>query len=136
MTDTHSPDRAQVETPAVGHETTDADIGGVYLFGLGLMVTLVIVSLVVWMMLAVFTGMEARRAVRQYPLASGQQDRVPPAPRLQINPREDLRELRAREDAVLNSYGWVDKNAGVVRIPIGEAMKLTVERGLPVRGKP
>ena len=136
MTDTHSPDRAQVETPAVGHETTDADIGGIYLFALGLMVTLVIVYLVVWMLFAFFTGAEARRAVRQYPLAAGQQDRMPPPPRLQINPREDLRELRAREDAVLNSYGWVDKNASVARIPIGEAMKLTVQRGLPVRKKP
>ena len=31
---------------------------------------------------------------------------------------------------MLDSYGWVDKDAGVVRIPIEEAMKLTVERGL------
>ena len=34
---------------------------------------------------------------------------------------------------MLDSYGWVDKNAGVVRIPIDEAMKLTLERGLPAR---
>ena len=38
-----------------------------------------------------------------------------------------------REDAVLNGYGWVNKEAGVVRIPIAEAMRLTVERGLPSR---
>jgi hypothetical protein len=53
---------------------------------------------------------------------------------LQIAPREDLREVRAREDALLNGYQWVDKAAGVVRIPIADAMRLTVERGLPVRG--
>ena len=58
---------------------------------------------------------------------------MPPEPRLQTNPREDLRELRAKEDELLGSYGWVDKNAGVVRIPIEDAMKLTVERGLPAR---
>jgi len=34
---------------------------------------------------------------------------------------------------VLTSYGWVDKNAGVVRIPIDEAMKIVVKQGLPVR---
>jgi hypothetical protein len=34
---------------------------------------------------------------------------------------------------VLNSYGWVDKNAGIARIPIREAMKLTVQQGLPTR---
>ena len=34
---------------------------------------------------------------------------------------------------MLNGYSWVDRNAGVVRIPIDEAMKLTVQRGLPAR---
>jgi topoisomerase IA-like protein len=32
---------------------------------------------------------------------------------------------------VLESYGWVDKDKGVVRIPIEEAMRLIAERGLP-----
>jgi hypothetical protein len=68
-----------------------------------------------------------------YPLAVGEGNRLPPEPRLQTNPREDLRDLRAKEDAILESYGWVDRNAGVVRIPIDEAMKLTVQRGLPSR---
>jgi hypothetical protein len=60
---------------------------------------------------------------------------VPPEPRLQEHPREDLSELRAREDEILSSYGWVDRNAGVVRIPIDAAMKLTLERGLPARAE-
>ena len=67
------------------------------------------------------------------PLAADQQTRLPPEPRLQTNPREDLRLLREQEDAILKSYGWVDRPAGVVRIPIEEAMKLTVQRGLPAR---
>ena len=58
---------------------------------------------------------------------------MPPEPRLQTNPRDDLRDLRMHEDQVLTSYGWVDKNAGVVRIPIDEAMKIVVKQGLPVR---
>jgi hypothetical protein len=44
-----------------------------------------------------------------------------------------MRELRDREDELLTSYGWVDRNAGVVRIPIEEAMKIVVQRGLPAR---
>jgi hypothetical protein len=68
-----------------------------------------------------------------YPLAVGQGDRLPPEPRLQANPRQDLKELRDAEEARLKSYGWVDRNAGVVRIPIDEAMKLTLQRGLPAR---
>ena len=61
--------------------------------------------------------------------------RLPPEPRLQTNPRQDLSDLRAREDQLLNSYGWVDKNTGVVRIPIERAMQLIVERGLPTRSE-
>ncbi len=42
-----------------------------------------------------------------------------------------LQEAAARER--LQSYGWVDQNAGVARMPIDAAMKLVAERGLPVR---
>jgi len=41
--------------------------------------------------------------------------------------------MRDEEDRVLNSYGWVDANGGVVHIPIEQAMKLTLEQGLPAR---
>ena len=57
-----------------------------------------------------------------------------PEPRLQVAPREDLQALRAREEAELNSYAWIDKTAGVVRLPISRAMDLLLDRGLPVRG--
>ena len=51
--------------------------------------------------------------------------------------RRTCADLRAHEDELLDTYGWVDKNAGVVRIPIDEAMKLTLQRGLPARqGEP
>ena len=73
---------------------------------------------------AVAAGISARR---------GSGRRVPPEPRLQTNPREDLRELRAQRRRAAHQYGWVDRNAGIVRIPIDEAMKLTLERGLPAR---
>lgn len=43
---------------------------------------------------------------------------------------QDLRELRAREDAELNSYGYRDREKGVVRIPIRQAMELVIrEKG-------
>jgi hypothetical protein len=85
-----------------------------------------------WILFRYFDAREAQRVVPMYPLAA-QENRVPPGPRLQTNPREDMRELRAREEEILTSYGWVDKNAGIARIPIEEAMKLVLERGLPAR---
>jgi len=47
--------------------------------------------------------------------------------------REELRDLRAKQEGLLNGYGWVNKEGGVARIPIDEAMRMVVEKGLPVR---
>jgi hypothetical protein len=58
-------------------------------------------------------------------------DRVPPEPRLQAEPALDLEELQAREALILESYGWVDREAGVARIPLSRAVALLVERGWP-----
>jgi len=38
----------------------------------------------------------------------------------------ELREVRAAEQAQLTKYQWVDKNAGVVRIPLERAKELTL----------
>jgi hypothetical protein len=38
-----------------------------------------------------------------------------------------LAELRAKEKAASTTYGWVDQASGVVRIPIDEAVKLTIK---------
>ncbi len=37
---------------------------------------------------------------------------------------DDLRDLRAREDGQLGSYGYVNKDAGIVRLPVSRAMEL------------
>jgi hypothetical protein len=54
-------------------------------------------------------------------------------PHLQLSPAEDLEQFRAREEAELNTYGWIDRTAGVVRVPIERAMELVLQRGLPTR---
>jgi hypothetical protein len=54
-----------------------------------------------------------------------------PPPRLQSAPRGDLKALRAREELLLNGYGWVDRKAKIVHIPVDRAMDLLVQRGLP-----
>ena len=55
---------------------------------------------------------------------------LPPEPRLQVTPKDDLVRLRAGEDATLGSYGWVDRSRGIVHIPIDEAMRRTAEQGI------
>jgi hypothetical protein len=41
--------------------------------------------------------------------------------------------FRAQEEEILNSYGWVDQQAGVAHIPIEQAIEILAARGLPVR---
>jgi|ERR1051326_1169779 hypothetical protein len=54
-----------------------------------------------------------------------------PQPQLQVDPAQDLERFRQSEKQILDSYGWVDRQKGIVRIPIDEAMKLALARGLP-----
>src|SRR5437899_11506286 len=39
---------------------------------------------------------------------------------------ENRKTSREDADKALNTYAWIDKNKGVVRIPIGRAMELTI----------
>jgi hypothetical protein len=56
-----------------------------------------------------------------------------PTPRLQIDDGDqDIAEMHAREDLLLNYYSWVDRSSGKVRIPIARAMQIIAEHGLPV----
>ena len=59
---------------------------------------------------------------------------LPPEPRLQVSAPTDLKQYKAAQEGILNSYGWVDQQAGIVRIPIDRAMDILLQEGLPVRG--
>jgi hypothetical protein len=58
-----------------------------------------------------------------------------PQPQLETNERSELNDVRLREEDILSTYDYVDKNAGTVRVPIDRAMDLLVQRGLPVRAQ-
>ena len=51
------------------------------------------------------------------------------APQLQPAPQPDRVGYLAEKRKVLDSYGWVDRQAGIARIPLDEAMKLMAARG-------
>ncbi len=121
---------------SVHHEASDVDARAIFGYGAGLFAVLAVVALAVWLLFLDLERRADRAEPRVSPLAAEQDTRLPPEPRLQVNPREDLKQLRAAEDAVLNGYRWVDRNAGIVRIPIEDAIRLTLERGLPSRDGP
>ena len=113
------------------HESYALHIRPLVLFGVGLAILTVVSFLLVGRLFHYF---DARRTALDVPVSSLAADRQPPPdPHLQIAPHEDLRKLRESEEAILNSYGWVNRDAGLVRIPIDRAIELLAERGLPAR---
>ena len=56
-----------------------------------------------------------------------------PSPRLQEDDgNQEITDIHAREDLLLDNYSWADPAHDKVRIPIEEAMALVAKRGLPV----
>ena len=56
---------------------------------------------------------------------------IPPEPRIEVAPYQQVQDLRAKEDHILNSYAWVNKESGTVRIPIDKAIDLLAAKGVP-----
>jgi len=110
------------------HERKDADVIGLTMIAaLLLLIIAICILCVMGLVRFVNHGKDARLTARS------QGSEFPP-PGLQVNPEFDLSKSRAAAEATLNSYGWVDRKAGVARIPIERAMQLTIERGLPEVG--
>jgi hypothetical protein len=63
------------------------------------------------------------------------------APLLQPAPQPDRVRYMQDKRHLLDSYGWVDRQAGIARIPLDEAMRLLAARGgvapaAPAAGEP
>ena len=123
--------------PGAGYEHTDANVWIIAKLVFWLVVAAALIHIGLAVLFNLFVSQHVERGVPRFPLAVGEGPRLPPEPRLQRFPREDITTFRLGEDAVLENYGWVDRNAGVVHIPIQDAMRLTLERKLlPSRPNP
>jgi hypothetical protein len=116
--------------PELRYEQSDVRAGAIVRFALGL-VTVVAVSAVLLLGLFKLFARQQRRHDPPPPPLAREAGRLPPAPRLQASPLQDLEQVRAEEEKELSSYGWVDPKAGIVHIPIDEAIKTVAARGLP-----
>ncbi|MBZ5663469.1 MAG: hypothetical protein LAO30_02595 [Acidobacteriia bacterium] len=138
-----------------GHETEfeheDLAARGVFAFMIGLAVVGVVIYFIIVGMYSFLDKYERSQMATASPLAPstevtsrhidfapGQGDYVDKkfkdngAPMLEWNERGQFRDFLMDQENRLNSYGWVDENAGVAHIPIERAMELIVERKLPV----
>ena len=114
-----------------GHETKDASIRAVVGFGIALALLTVAVLLAMWGVFRIFEVQANKRDRRVPPMIAANLSRTPTGPRLEPDPLAPRRAARVREDAILGSYGWVDPNAGIARIPIDRAMDMLIRTGLP-----
>ena len=114
-----------------GHEERDVSLRPLIISGVCLVLLAGLSLLAMWLLFDYLAARRARLEVLPSPVFEARQ--LPPEPRLQISPQQDMRQMRAAEMAALHSYGWVDRQAGIVRIPIERAIELLAERGLPAR---
>ena len=119
------------ENPQRGYEDSDVSVGRLAAFAAG------VVGLVVLGVLgsaAVFHFFVQHQPLGP-PASPFENVRpMPPAPRLQTAAPLDLKRYRDDEEKILAGYGWVDAQAGVVRIPVNRAMDLLLQKGYPLRG--
>ena len=115
----------------------DENVRAILRFGLWLTVSALVIYAVLFGMFQYFDRQAAAADPARNPLLAGQKPPASPAarfpePRLQSNAAAELEKARAQEDEILHSYGWVDRNTGVVRMPVERAMQMVAERGVPV----
>ena len=106
-------------------------------FGIGLLLSCIVTVFAMWVMFNFLTQREDSKNASN-PAASMMKERpqLPPEPRLQAEPKVDLKDLRADEDAILSSYGWIDPDKGIVRIPIDQAIDIVAQKGLASKPSP
>jgi hypothetical protein len=141
MADTNHPVDRPVEGDGVSYRS-------IVWFVVVLTATTVVCQILVWVLLRAFQYQSdtpvlspLADAVTERPATEGRVypdltivgAKTGPQPQLLVNEPANLEQFRAQEDLKLTTYGWVDRNAGVVRIPVERAKSLLLERGLPVR---
>ena len=121
--------------PGATYEHTDAHVWLIAKFMFWLLVSAVITHFGLGFMyqMLIEQGQRQEEGEIRFPLVAGEERRLPPVPRLQQSPSNEIFDFRRNEQELLNAYGWQNREMGTVHIPISEAMRLTVERGLTSR---
>jgi hypothetical protein len=125
-------DESELHNEDVAHEHSDINVRAVIISAIALVAVAAFTSVAMW---GLFVVLERQAVANDPPVAptampAGQ---LPPAPRLLTNEPQALQNLHASEAKALDAYGWQDRTAGTVHIPIAEAKKLILQRGFTVR---
>lgn len=117
----------RAERPAPGYERSDARPKPILLFAAVLAAGVGVALLVSAWVAGAFAGESTAARTPRHPMAG--EPELANGPALQAAPAAELLEHRRREAERLETYGWVDPEAGIVRIPIDRAIEILAERG-------
>jgi hypothetical protein len=95
----------------------------------GIFALTAVCMVLMWVMFEVLLKDEQRADPAPSPLAAANQPVLPPGPRLQASPEAEMERFRAEENRQLASYGWKNRDEGVVRIPVSRAMEVLATQG-------
>jgi len=113
-----------------GYERRDASVRGLLIFAASLALVLIVVFITMkW----TFDFLSAKEPLGPPPTPFENVRALPPQPRLQVEPHQDLQGYCRSELNNLNTYGWIDPQNGIVRIPVDVAMEKVLQQGLPAR---
>jgi hypothetical protein len=107
--------------PAARHD--HRDIGAPVVIG-GLVAVLLGLGLIVASLLWLFPDIRTDHTIAP-PLPSY------PAPRLQSSPQAEWQDFHQQELVQLDALSWRDKSAGLVHLPVLDAMRVIATRGIP-----
>ena len=141
-------DSSYVSNPEVDHEESDVKVKPIALFTFWLIVATGVVAVLMWLLFDWFERREVKAEGKPSPMSS-ERNEIPPPPLLQLAPKDseqlkqnkppdlkndhplaEMEKLREEEERKLNSYIWVDQQKGIVSIPIEDAKRLALEKGL------
>src|SRR6266481_7960700 len=116
------------KTIETGHEVSDLSPKNIAIFGVSLVVMILIVLWVCYELFQHYSTVSMKTEVPPSPLSYTREPT--PEPHLLVVPGQELKAMRAAEDSSLHSYAWVDREKGIVRIPIQRAIDILAQRGL------
>ena len=110
------------EQPGVDYERSDIDPAVVGWIALGVALFVLAAPLV---MSLVFPQSIYRGDPKARPALSAD------APPLEVGPSSELRHQRAGDREFAHTYGWIDREHKIVRIPVAHAIERLLQTGLP-----
>ncbi len=114
------------------HEASDVSPRAIFWTALALLAVVLLTHGVLWIYLAGLNYMDAKPNPGAHTQGVATHFDLPPEPRLQIDEAADLETIRKAESARLTTYGWIDRKAGITRVPVSRAIELVSQRGLPM----